>query len=110
MAEEIEALFESEIENSAIRIGLPPKRAIPFKTDTPFKKMATAIHRAERPSFIKLKSSAMVSSASPMAFIPTRTSPTAGTVANLGPSSGARICRSITAETAAAFLAAQLRS
>ena len=40
MAEEIEALFESAIENSAIRIGFPPKRAIPFKTDTPFKKMA----------------------------------------------------------------------
>ena len=41
MAEEIEALFESAIENSAVRIGLPPKRAIPFRTDTPFKKMAT---------------------------------------------------------------------
>ena len=41
VAEEIEALFESEIENSAVRIGLPPKRAIPFRTDTPFKKMAT---------------------------------------------------------------------
>ena len=41
VAEEIEALFESEIENSAVRIGLPPKRAIPFRTDTPFKKIAT---------------------------------------------------------------------
>ena len=41
VAEEIEALFESEIENSAVRIGLPPKRAIPFRSDTPFKKMAT---------------------------------------------------------------------
>ena len=41
VAEEIEALFESEIESSAVRIGLPPKRAIPFRTDTPFKKMAT---------------------------------------------------------------------
>ena len=40
-AEEIEALFESEIENSAVRIGRPPKRAIPFRTDTPFKKLAT---------------------------------------------------------------------
>ena len=41
VAEEIEALLESEIENSAVRIGLPPKRAIPFRTDTPFKKIAT---------------------------------------------------------------------
>ena len=41
VAEEIEALFESEIENSAVRVGLPPKRAIPFRTDTPFKKIAT---------------------------------------------------------------------
>jgi hypothetical protein len=41
VAEEIEALFEREIENSAVRIGLPPKRAIPFRTDTPFKKIAT---------------------------------------------------------------------
>jgi hypothetical protein len=40
VAEEIEALFESDIENSAVRIGLPPKRAIPFRTDAPFKKMA----------------------------------------------------------------------
>ena len=41
VAEEIEALLESEIESSAVRIGLPPKRAIPFRTDTPFKKIAT---------------------------------------------------------------------
>ncbi len=41
VAEEIEALLESEIENSAVRIGLPPKRAIPFRTDAPFKKIAT---------------------------------------------------------------------
>ena len=40
MAEEIEALFESAIESSAVRVGLPPKRAIPFRTDVPFKKMA----------------------------------------------------------------------
>jgi hypothetical protein len=40
VAEEIEALFESEIENSAVRIGLPPKRSIPFRTDAPFKKIA----------------------------------------------------------------------
>ena len=39
-AEEIEALFESALANSAVRIGRPPKRAIPFRTDTPFKKMA----------------------------------------------------------------------
>ena len=48
VAEEIEALFESDIESSAVRIGLPPKRAIPFRTDAPFKKMATAIYGAER--------------------------------------------------------------
>lgn len=41
VAEEIEALFESELEKSATRIGLPPKRAIPFRTDTPFKKIFT---------------------------------------------------------------------
>jgi Bifunctional DNA primase/polymerase, N-terminal len=41
VAEEIEALFESEIENSAVRIGLPPKRAIPLRTDAPFRKIAT---------------------------------------------------------------------
>jgi hypothetical protein len=41
VAEEIEALFENAIENSAVRIGLPPKRAIPFQTDAPFKKIAT---------------------------------------------------------------------
>ena len=41
VAEEIEALLDSEIENSAVRIGLPPKRAIPFRTDVPFKKIAT---------------------------------------------------------------------
>ena len=41
VAEEIEALLESAIERSAVRIGKPPKRAIPFRTDTPFKKMAT---------------------------------------------------------------------
>ena len=39
-AEEIEALFESAIASSAVRIGAAPKRAIPFRTDTPFKKMA----------------------------------------------------------------------
>jgi len=41
VAEEIEALFEKELESSAVRIGLPPKRAIPFRTDAPFKKIAT---------------------------------------------------------------------
>ena len=41
VAEELEALFESAIENSAVRIGLPSKRAIPFRTDAPFKKIAT---------------------------------------------------------------------
>jgi hypothetical protein len=41
VAEEIEALFEDAIENSAVRIGLPPKRAIPFRSDTPFRKLAT---------------------------------------------------------------------
>jgi hypothetical protein len=41
VAEEIELLLESEIESSAVRIGLPPKRAIPFRTDKPFKKIAT---------------------------------------------------------------------
>ena len=41
VAESIEALFESQIEKSAVRIGRPPKRAIPFRTDTPFKKIAT---------------------------------------------------------------------
>ena len=40
VAEEIEALFEDAIENSAVRIGQPPKRAMPFRTDEPFKKMA----------------------------------------------------------------------
>ena len=40
VAEEIEALLEAEIENSAVRVGLPPKRAIPFRADTPFKKIA----------------------------------------------------------------------
>lgn len=39
VAEEIEALLESAIESSAVRIGLPPKRAVPFRTDTPFRKM-----------------------------------------------------------------------
>ena len=42
VAEEIEALFETEIESSAVRIGFPPKRAIPFRADTPFKKIATS--------------------------------------------------------------------
>ena len=41
VCEQVEALFESELENSAVRIGRPPKRAIPFRTDTPFKKIAT---------------------------------------------------------------------
>ena len=41
VAEAIEALLDSEIESSAVRIGLPPKRAIPFRTDAPFKKIAT---------------------------------------------------------------------
>lgn len=41
VAEEIEALFDSAIENSAVRIGFAPKRAIPFRTDAPFKKVAT---------------------------------------------------------------------
>src|SRR3974390_1834354 len=36
VAEEIESLLEREIENSAVRIGLPPKRAIPFRADVPF--------------------------------------------------------------------------
>ena len=40
VAEAIEELLESAIENSAVRIGQPPKRAIPFRTDTPFKKLA----------------------------------------------------------------------
>ena len=41
VTEEIEALLDGEIESSAVRIGLPPKRAIPFRTDVPFKKIAT---------------------------------------------------------------------
>ena len=41
VCEQVEALLESELENSAVRIGRPPKRAIPFRTDTPFKKIAT---------------------------------------------------------------------
>jgi hypothetical protein len=40
VAEEIEALFELELESSAVRFGRPPKRAIPFKTDKPFRKIA----------------------------------------------------------------------
>jgi Bifunctional DNA primase/polymerase, N-terminal len=40
VAEEIEALFDS-LESTAVRIGLPPKRAIPFRAETPFKKIAT---------------------------------------------------------------------
>jgi Bifunctional DNA primase/polymerase, N-terminal len=42
VAEEIEALFEAELESSAVRIGLPPKRAIPFRADAPFKKISTS--------------------------------------------------------------------
>jgi hypothetical protein len=42
VAEEIEALFEAELENSAVRIGLPPKRAIPFRADVPFRKISTS--------------------------------------------------------------------
>jgi hypothetical protein len=41
VAEEIEALLETELESSAVRIGLPPKRAIPFRCDQPFKKLST---------------------------------------------------------------------
>jgi Bifunctional DNA primase/polymerase, N-terminal len=41
VAEEIEALLEAELENSAVRIGLPPKRAVPFRCDEPFKKLST---------------------------------------------------------------------
>lgn len=41
VAEEIEALFEAELESSAVRIGLPPKRAIPFRADASFKKIST---------------------------------------------------------------------
>jgi Bifunctional DNA primase/polymerase, N-terminal len=54
VAEEIEALFEHELEHSAVRIGCPPKRAIPFRTDAPFKKVFTqftspngTLHRVE---------------------------------------------------------------
>ena len=39
VAENIEALLESVIDKSAVRVGKPPKRAVPFRTDTPFKKM-----------------------------------------------------------------------
>ena len=46
VAEEIEALLDGEIENSAVRIGLPPKRAIPFRTDVSFKKIATQFRDA----------------------------------------------------------------
>jgi hypothetical protein len=42
VAEEIEALFEVELESSAVRIGLPPKRAIPIRTEAPFKKISTS--------------------------------------------------------------------
>jgi hypothetical protein len=45
VAEEIEALFGNALESSAVRIGMPPKRAIPFRTDKPFKKI-TARFRA----------------------------------------------------------------
>jgi hypothetical protein len=40
VAEELEALFEGELESSAVRIGLLPKRAIPFRADQPFEKIA----------------------------------------------------------------------
>jgi hypothetical protein len=40
VGDEIAALLESDIEQSAVRIGLPPKRAIPFRADAPFKPMA----------------------------------------------------------------------
>jgi hypothetical protein len=41
IAEEIEALFDAELEHSAVRIGHPPKRAIMFRADAPFKKLST---------------------------------------------------------------------
>ena len=39
-AEELEALAESMLGKSAVRIGQAPKRAILFRTDTPFPKLA----------------------------------------------------------------------
>jgi hypothetical protein len=39
VADAITALLETDIEQSAVRVGCPPKRAIPFRTDTPFDKM-----------------------------------------------------------------------
>ena len=47
VAEDIEALLQSVIDKSAVRIGLPPKRAIPFRTDAPFVKLS-AEYGAER--------------------------------------------------------------
>ena len=93
VAEEIEALLESEIENSAVRIGLPPKRAIPFRADAPFKKIATQIQSTRTARFTKLKFSATASRSSSTAFIPIRTSPIAGMAASRGPSYGAKTCR-----------------
>ena len=40
VAEEIEALLENVIDKCAVRIGRPPKRAIPFRADAPFEKLA----------------------------------------------------------------------
>ena len=92
VAEEIETLFESEIENSAIRIGLPPKRAIPFRADAPFKKI-TMQFKDPNGQVHKLKFWAMARCALSTAFTLKRISPTAGMAASLAPSFGARICR-----------------
>ena len=93
VAEEIEALFESEIENSAVRIGLPPKRAIPFRADAPFKKIATQFKDPNGHVASRLKFSAMVSRSSSTAFTLKHTSPIAGMAASRGRSFGAKICR-----------------
>jgi hypothetical protein len=92
VAEEIEALFESAIENSAVRIGFPPKRDIPFRADTPFKKRSRNLSRRTA-RFIKLKFSAMVSKSLLTAFIPIPASRTDGTVASRAPNYCTKICR-----------------
>ena len=102
-AEAVEALAHEHFEergNILVRIGLPPKRLIPLRTDEPFTKL-TRNFTAPNGHSRELKCSVTGSSGSRSESIPTPACPTGGMAASLKrrraricPMSGARTWRS----------------
>jgi len=100
-AEAVEQLARARFEEHGhimARFGLAPKRAIPLRTDKPFKKIACKLIAPSGKAGQKSKFSATASRSSSMAFTPTHGSLIAGLVERRGPSPQAN-CRCLARPT-----------